>query len=78
MKSIKPSNHSVKSTQKLCELLECALDGDFYSMTTTLAKWTINDYHQMIDAGILTNRRVELLAGDIVEMSPEKPIHANK
>ena len=40
-----------------------------------LAKWTIEDYHQMIEAGILDDRQVELLAGEIIEMSPEKPIH---
>lgn len=41
----------------------------------TLAKWSVNDYHQMIAVGILRDRRVELLAGEIVEMSPETPIH---
>ncbi|MGF1537704.1 MAG: Uma2 family endonuclease [Elainellaceae cyanobacterium] len=40
-----------------------------------LAKWSVEDYHQMIDAGILAGRRVELLRGDIVEMSPEEPEH---
>jgi Uma2 family endonuclease len=43
----------------------------------TLAKWSVNDYHRMIEAGILKDRRVELLAGEIVEMSPETPIHYN-
>ena len=43
----------------------------------TLAKWTVDDYHRMIAAGILNNRRVELLAGEIVEMTPETPIHYN-
>ena len=41
----------------------------------TLAKWSVNDYHRMIEAGILRERRVELLAGEIIEMSPENPIH---
>lgn len=41
----------------------------------TLAKWSVADYHQMIQAGILRDRRVELLAGEIVEMSPETPVH---
>ena len=41
----------------------------------TLVKWSIEDYHRMIEAGILANRRVELLQGDIVEMSPEGPEH---
>lgn len=42
----------------------------------TLAKWTVEDYHQMIDAGILMERQVELLNGEIVEMAPEGEVHA--
>ncbi len=45
-------------------------------MTLTTAKWTLNQYHQMIDAGILTDRPVELLNGEIIEMSPEGEPHA--
>ncbi len=45
-------------------------------MTLTTAKWTIDEYHRMIAAGILDNRRVELLKGEIVEMSPEGEPHA--
>jgi Uma2 family endonuclease len=45
-------------------------------MTVTLAKWTTEEYHQMIEAGIFDNRRVELLRGEIVEMSPEGEPHA--
>lgn len=45
-------------------------------MTVTLAKWTTEEYHQMIAAGIFDNRSVELLRGEIVEMSPEKEPHA--
>lgn len=41
----------------------------------TLAKWSVNDYHRMVEAGILCSRHVELLLGEIVEMSPETPIH---
>lgn len=41
----------------------------------TLAKWSLADYHLMIDSGILNNRSVELLEGEIVEMSPEGPLH---
>lgn len=44
-------------------------------MSLTTAKWTINDYHRMIEAGILADRRVELLNGEIVEMSPEGEPH---
>ncbi len=47
-------------------------------MTTsiTLAKWTLEQYHQMIAAGILHDQRVELLHGEIIEMAPEGPEHA--
>ena len=38
-------------------------------------KWSVDDYHQMIAAGILCDRCVELLDGDIVAMSPVEPIH---
>ena len=41
----------------------------------TLAKWSVEDYHKMLAAGILNNRRVELIAGKIIEMSPEGPLH---
>ena len=41
----------------------------------TLAKWSIDDYHRMIETGILLNRHVELLEGEIIEMSPETPLH---
>jgi Uma2 family endonuclease len=48
-------------------------------MTSTVitAKWTLDDYHRMIEAGILCDRRVELLNGEIVEMSPEGTPHAH-
>lgn len=39
--------------------------------------WSIADYHQMIEAGILDeDDRVELLEGKIVCMSPQRPFHA--
>ncbi|PSF36828.1 hypothetical protein C7H19_12745 [Aphanothece hegewaldii CCALA 016] len=41
----------------------------------TLAKWTVEDYHRMIETGILVDRRLELIAGEIVEMTPEGPLH---
>ena len=45
-------------------------------MTVTVARWTLADYHQMIESGFLQNRHVELLEGLIVEMAPEGPGHA--
>ncbi len=41
----------------------------------TLVKWSVDDYHSMIDSGILNNRSVELIAGEIIEVSPESPLH---
>jgi len=45
-------------------------------MTVTTAKWTLDEYHQMIETGLLLDRRVELLNGEIIEMSPEGTEHA--
>lgn len=40
-------------------------------------KFTVGQYHQMIESGILTDRdRVELLQGEIIEMSPIGIQHA--
>lgn len=40
-------------------------------------KFTVGQYHQMIESGILTERdRVELLQGEIIEMSPIGRQHA--
>jgi Uma2 family endonuclease len=45
-------------------------------MSLTAIKWSVEDYHRMISAGILDDRRVELLRGEIVEMAPEGEPHA--
>lgn len=42
-----------------------------------LAKWTVEDYHRIIEAGILCDRHVELLAGEIIKVSPESPLHSD-
>ena len=39
--------------------------------------FTVEEYHQMVEAGILTeDERVELIQGEIVEMSPIGSRHA--
>lgn len=44
---------------------------------TQIRLWTVEEYHRMIDAGILTpDDKVELLEGKIVAMSPQRPPHA--
>jgi Uma2 family endonuclease len=45
-------------------------------MTITIAKWTLAEYHQLVATGILSDRRVELLEGLIVDMAPEGMPHA--
>jgi Uma2 family endonuclease len=42
----------------------------------TLAKWTVEDYHKMVEAGILSERHLELIAGEIFEVSPEGSLHS--
>ena len=41
-----------------------------------LAKWTLEEYHHMIESGVLDNKRVELIRGEIIEMAPEGKPHA--
>jgi Uma2 family endonuclease len=45
-------------------------------MTLITAKWTTDEYHHMIASGVLDDRKVELLKGEIVEMAPEGEPHA--
>jgi Uma2 family endonuclease len=46
-------------------------------MTVTLIKWSIEDYHHMIATGLLDDRPVELLNGEIIEMPPEGKPHSS-
>ena len=39
-------------------------------------KWSIEDYHRAIATGILADKPVELLEGDIIQMSPEDVSHS--
>ncbi|HLO85162.1 MAG TPA: Uma2 family endonuclease [Nostocaceae cyanobacterium] len=45
-------------------------------MILTTVKWTIDDYHQIITTGILAERKVELIDGEIVEIASEGESHA--
>jgi hypothetical protein len=36
-------------------------------MTVTTAKWKLDDYHRMIEVGLISGRQVELLNGEIVD-----------
>lgn len=44
-----------------------------------LRRWTVDEYHRMVEAGILTSEdHVELLDGQIIEMVPQDPPHASR
>jgi Uma2 family endonuclease len=46
-------------------------------MSVTYRRFTVDDYHRMAETGILTeDDRVELLDGQVLEMSPIGPAHA--
>ena len=40
-------------------------------MTSIIYKWSIEEWHELVDSGVLSGKPVELLEGYIVEMSPE-------
>ena len=43
----------------------------------SVVEWSVEDYHKMIDAGILSDRHVELISGEILQMSPEGSFHTS-
>ncbi|WP_009544236.1 Uma2 family endonuclease [Crocosphaera subtropica] len=45
-------------------------------MVSTLYKWSIDEWHKLVDSGVLEGKPVELLEGDIVKMSPEGIEHS--
>lgn len=45
-------------------------------MTVAIAKWTLEEYHRLVESGLLAHRQVELIKGEIVEMPPEGEPHA--
>lgn len=45
--------------------------------TTDVRLWTVDEYHRMLETEILTtDDRVQLIAGQIIQMSPQLPPHA--
>lgn len=45
-------------------------------MTLTTYKWSIEEWHELVEAGMLHNKPVQLLEGEIIEMSPEGIEHS--
>jgi hypothetical protein len=44
-------------------------------MARRLIRWSIEDYHRMMEIGLLAGRQVEMINGQIIDMPPELPIH---
>jgi Uma2 family endonuclease len=50
--------------------------GEFMAIEVSRRRFTVHDYHRMVDAGILCeDDRVELIRGEILLMSPIGPRH---
>lgn len=45
-------------------------------MTLITYKWSIEAWHELVNSGVLAGKRVELLEGEIIEMSPEGIPHS--
>ncbi|HAG83058.1 MAG TPA: hypothetical protein DCL61_18320 [Cyanobacteria bacterium UBA12227] len=45
-------------------------------MTVINYKWTVERYHQAIEAGIFDDQSIELLRGELIVMPPEREPHA--
>ncbi|MGL4884545.1 MAG: Uma2 family endonuclease, partial [Waterburya sp.] len=39
-------------------------------------KWSIEDWHELVESGVLEDKPVQLLEGEIIEMSPEGIPHS--
>jgi len=45
-------------------------------MAVTNYKWSVREWHELVDTGVLEGKPVELLEGAIIEMSPEGIEHS--
>ncbi|WP_308255485.1 Uma2 family endonuclease [Geminocystis sp. GBBB08] len=45
-------------------------------MIKTLMKWSLEEYHNLINNGVLDHKNVELLERELIEMPPESPLHS--
>lgn len=46
-------------------------------MILTTYKWSLEEWHDLVNSGVLAGKKVELLEGEIVTMSPEGIPHRN-
>ena len=45
-------------------------------MTVTTYKWSIEEWHELVDSGLLEGKSIEFLEGEIIEVSPEGVEHS--
>ena len=45
-------------------------------MTLTTYKWSIEEWHELVNSGVLEGKPVEFLEGEIIEVSPEGVEHS--
>ncbi len=45
-------------------------------LASTIYKWSIDEWHELVNSGVLEGKPVELLEGNIIEMSPEGIEHS--
>ncbi len=45
-------------------------------MSVTTYKWSVEEWHELVDSGLLEGKPVELLEGEIIEVSPEGVEHS--
>ncbi|MDJ0660881.1 MAG: Uma2 family endonuclease [Crocosphaera sp.] len=41
------------------------------------AKISVREYEKIVETGVFANRNIELIEGNLIEVSPETPYHAN-
>jgi Uma2 family endonuclease len=52
------------------------LTNDRQPPAVTPYRWTVDRYHRAVEAGVFEGQHIELLAGELIEMSPEGVPHA--
>ena len=45
-------------------------------MTLTTYKWSIEEWHELVNSGLMEGKPVEFLEGEIIEVSPEGIEHS--
>lgn len=72
-----PETCPYRDWRNLEPIMLCPPKPESMTVQTLRKKFTVGQYHQMLESGILTDRdRVELLQGEIIEISPIGRRHA--